>query len=373
VIALALAVRDLGHEVHLCTPPNFVEQARTLGFTATPVGVEMRAPRATPPASPAPAQPASPPPAANATDLITDQFDTLLTAAQGCDIILGANAHQYAAPSIAEIQGIPYINALYSPTALPDSVNRKSWNARGLDRVNTNRARLGLPPIEDVLNYITTPTPWLAADPTLAPTPDLTSGLPAGSIFQTGAWLLPDNTPLPPELDEFLLAGSPPVYFGFGSMPTPGTTSETLIRAARDAGHRVILSRGWADLELTDPTPDCIAIEDVNHAALFPRVGLIVHHGGAGTTVAASRAGTPQLVVPMFSDQPYWAQRVVELGIGASVPFSGLSLDSLTSAIHTVLHGADAVRIAERASAISGRIKTDGASIAARKLVQAAG
>src|SRR5262249_38133450 len=136
VLALALEVRKLGHEVRLCVPPNFIEQAQGLGFTATSVGIEMRAPRAGATGGAAPAIP----------DLIRDQFDTVEGAAKGCDILLGANAHQYAARSIAELYGIPYVNAVYAPTALPADSNTRAWNERSLERVNANRARLGLAP-----------------------------------------------------------------------------------------------------------------------------------------------------------------------------------------------------------------------------------
>ena len=64
-------------------------------------------------------------------------------------------------------------------------------------------------------------------------------------------------------------------------------------------------SRGWARLAPIDDAPDCITIDDVNHQALFARVAAVVHHSGAGTTAAAARAGAPQVVVPMFSDQFY--------------------------------------------------------------------
>src|SRR4051794_27344117 len=132
VISLALEVRKLGHEVGLCLPPNFIEWARALGFATTPVGIEMRAPR--------PGAVASPP----LPDLITDQFDTIGAAANGYDILLGANAHQYAARSIAELHGIPYVNAVYAPTALPGDENTRAWNERARERINSNRQRLGL-------------------------------------------------------------------------------------------------------------------------------------------------------------------------------------------------------------------------------------
>src|SRR5207302_4074794 len=83
--------------------------------------------------------------------------------------------------------------------------------------LNSHRASLGLAPVNEVRSHIFTDRPWLAADPTLAPWPD-----PAdGAVFQTGAWILPDERPLSPELESFLENGEPPVYFGFGSMRAP--------------------------------------------------------------------------------------------------------------------------------------------------------
>jgi len=353
VIALALEVRKLGHEVRLCVPPNFIEWAQDLGFAATPVGIEMRAPRAGAAGGVGATQPIP--------DLITDQFDTVGAAAKGCDVLLGANAYQYAARSIAELHGIPYVNAVYAPTALPAGDNARVWNEGFLERVNANRARLGLAPINDLLRHIVTDRPWLATDPTLDPSPSI----PGMLIVQTGAWILADSSPLAPKLEEFLEAGEPPVYLGFGSMPAAEGTSRTLIHAARAAGRRAIVSQGWADLGPIDEAPDCIAIGDVNQQALFPRVAAVVHHGGAGTTLTAARAGAPQVVVPMFSDQPFWASRVRELGIGTSVPIAELTTDRLASALHDALEPA----IAERAGSIAGQIVVDGAAVAARRLV----
>jgi vancomycin aglycone glucosyltransferase len=129
----------------------------------------------------------------------------------------------------------------------------------------------------------------------------------------------------------------------------------------------VILSQGWADLGLIDDGPDCIAIGDVNQQALFPEVAAIVHHGGAGTTVTAARAGVPQVVVPMFGDQFYWASRIRDLDIGTSVTIGELTTEALTAALQHALEPAVAVQ----ARAVARRVATDGAAIAARRLVDA--
>ncbi|WP_344498558.1 glycosyltransferase [Dactylosporangium maewongense] len=373
VLALALEVRRLGHDARLCVPPNFVEWVAGHGFDAVPMGVEMR--------RPAPGQPPAPVP-----DLITDQFDTLAAAVKGCDAVLGANAHQYAARSVAERAGLPYVTAVYAPVALPSpelapppspgetwepgrpgdnerrwAATTAAWNARALERVNHNRARLGLAEIGDVLRHNVTDRPWLAADATLGPAP---AGL---DVVQTGAWLLRDPAPLPAELAAFLDAGDPPVYVGFGSMPLPPDTSRAVVEAARANGRRVVLARGWADLAPVDDGPDCVSVGDVNQQALFARVAVAVHHGGAGTTVAAARAGVPQVVVPMFSDQFYWASRVVALGVGTSASLAGLHAGTLNAALHeALLPGVEAT-----AGATAWDVTTDGATAAARLLVAA--
>jgi vancomycin aglycone glucosyltransferase len=385
IVALALALSDLGQEVRLCVPPNFVEWARGFGFEAVPVGVEMRLPvRSGAPAAPLMAEEIrrireSMP------DLIADQFDVVGAAANGCDVILGANAHQYAARTIGELRRIRYVTALYAPVTIPSpdhapppapgekwalgdaatnahrwAENVRAWNDRALERVNHNRARLGLTPIDDVLRYNLTGAPWLAADSVLAPLPT-TIGV---DVFATGAWVLADSTPVAPEVEEFLARGEPPIYLGFGSMPAPEGASRVLLDAVRAVGRRAILSRGWAELDLIDEAPDCIVVGDINHQALFPRVAAVVHHGGAGTTACAARAGVPQAVVPMFSDQFYWASRVRALGIGTSV-VGPLATETLATTLRAVLEP----EFASRSRCLAQQLRSDGAMVAARRLV----
>ncbi|MDT7691341.1 MAG: vancomycin aglycone glucosyltransferase [Pseudonocardiales bacterium] len=230
--------------------------------------------------------------------------------------------------------------------------------------LNSHRATLGLSPVDDVRSHVFTDTPWLAADPTLAPWPEA-RGL---DVFQTGAWILPDQHPLSAELEYWLDAGEPPVYFGFGSIRTPEDLSKTMIESARALGRRAIISRGWADLSLTDDEPDCISIGDVNQQALFPRVAAVVHHGGAGTTTAATRAGAPQVVIPQHYDQHYFARRVRELGIGTAHPPAVPTTDSLTAPLSRSLQP----EVAARAKPVADAVRTDGAQVAARRLMTAA-
>lgn len=382
VVGLAVEMRRRGHDVRLCVPPNFIDWVGGLGFAATPIGIAMRAPSGADAA-----QASAPTPEqirALVAHLVRDQFDATAAAAEGCDVIVAGGAHQYAARSIAERRGIPSVVAVYAPVALPSpdhapggepgddpasNLRRwqdesRSWDERLLEQLNDNRARMGLGPLSDVLGHVLGKAPWLAADSVLGPQP-ATHGL---EVTQTGAWLLPDPTPLAPELQAFLGAGEPPVYVGFGSMPADQQTGRTVIEAVRAAGRRVVLSQGWAELARVDDAADCIAIGDVNHQALFPRVAAVVHHGGAGTTTTAARAGVPQVIVPMFSDQPYWASRVRALGVGTSVACGGLSAESLLAA----LRGALDPGVAARAAAIAGAVAADGTAVAADLIERAA-
>ena len=146
-----------------------------------------------------------------------------------------------------------------------------------------------------------------------------------------------DERPLPAELEAFLDAGPPPVYVGFGSMRAPADIARVAIEAVRGQGRRVLLARGWADLALIDDQDDCFAVGEVNQQALFGRVAAVVHHGGAGTTTTATRAGVPQVVVPQWADQPYFASRVADLGIGAAHDVQAPTTESLSAALSTAL------------------------------------
>lgn len=190
-------------------------------------------------------------------------------------------------------------------------------------------------------------------------------------MVQTGAWVLPDERPLPADLVEFLDAGAPPVYVGFGSVPVrdPQEVARAVVEAVRAQGRRAVISRGWADLGSADDQDDCFVVGEVNHQALFRRVAAVVHHGGAGTTTTATWAGAPQVVVAQGGDQPYFAGRVVGLGIGAEHEGPTPTTESLSAALKVAL----APEVRERAAAVAGAFRTDGAAVAAELLVEGLG
>lgn len=377
LLALAFELRALGHEPHLCVTPSVKDWVESLGFPCVPLGRDLRQMIAGPELS------AQQLPEMAAQNLRA-QVRVLIEAARGCALILG-NAIA-AASSVAEALKIRYIFVAYCPVVLPSpdhpppqyrnhhpqtlpaSANlelwaqeEQTWNDILRETLNEERVKLGLAPVDNVRRHILTQHPWLAADPALGP-PGQALDL---QILQTGAWLMPDSSPLPEPLERFLADGEPPVYLGFGSMRAAQGSSQMLIEAARALGLRSIVSQGWGNLAPIDAGSDCIGIGYVAHAMLFPRVAAVVHHGGAGTTTAAVRAGKPQVIVPHLFDQYYWAHRVQQLGVGAAGPASeSLSVDGLVRALCECL----LPEVTIRAQELALRLKLDGARFAARRI-----
>jgi sterol 3beta-glucosyltransferase len=195
----------------------------------------------------------------------------------------------------------------------------------------------------------------------------------------TGYWLLdpaPDWQP-PARLVDFLNSGPPPVYIGFGSMAhrTPRQTTRLVATALKIAGQRGVLVTGWGglsvDLDVERETrfsmrwniaKDLVStglftMDAVPHAWLFPRTAAVVHHGGSGTTGAGLRAGTPSVLVPHTGDQPLWARRVTELGVGPRpVPRRRLTAERLAAAITSAVTDQG---MRTRAAALGERIRAE--------------
>jgi vancomycin aglycone glucosyltransferase len=383
---LAVALRELGAEATVCAPPDedFEDLLKRAGVPMEPLGPSVRsvvtAPRPTSGKHPA---------FELAARLVAARFETLGRVAPGADAIVATGLMPAGARDVADHLGIGYVLAgfhlggipsqHFSPGARPgtpspegETDRRVLWeqDAQRVNELygpalNSHRATIDLPPIENVRDYVFTEHPWLAADPTLCPS----KGMTDLDVVQTGAWILPDDRPLPDDLQAFLNAGEPPVYVGFGSMAAyaPKDIARTTIAASRAHGRRVLLSRGWAELE-GDDGKDCFVVGEVNQQALFSRVAAVVHHGGAGTTTTAARAGVPQVVVPLIADQPYWASRVEALGIGIAHERSAPTVDSLSVALGNAL----APETRARAAQVGETIKPDGATVAAKLLLNGA-
>jgi sterol 3beta-glucosyltransferase len=181
------------------------------------------------------------------------------------------------------------------------------------------------------------------------------------TVHTTGYWYLPAEpgwTP-PSRLAEFVAAGPPPVYVGFGSVVgyDPAGTARDVLRALDHAGVRAVVATGWGGIAPGAELPDTVlAIDQAPHDWLLPRMSVIVHHAG-GTTWTAVASGRPQVVCPAVGDQPFWARRMHALGVAPPpVPAPRLTAARLADAIRAA--GTDA-GLARRAAELGARIRAE--------------
>ena len=188
----------------------------------------------------------------------------------------------------------------------------------------------------------------------------------------TGYWFdLSDSDVLPLALEDFLAEGGtrPVVSIGFGSMVAADAKGlrNLLVDAARAAGARVVLIAGAG--AVADPPsqnePDVFTVLSVPHRALFHRVDVNVHHGGAGTTANALAAGVPTVIVPFGADQPFWARRAADLGVAPpSIPIRRLTRERLAQAMRRALTD---TAMRGRSAELGNRIRSeDGTRMAAQ-------
>ena len=318
---------------------------------------------------------------------LREQSEAMAKCVPGVDLVIGSGL-QFCASFEAERLGIRYLHVAHVPQVLPSTehppfflpwqnlgpaLNRILW---GLNNFNTslwagiyfNRVRrsMGLPGLWDYAGYYTRDL-LIAIDPELARIP---SDAP-GRCTQVAYWPFDDGTPLSPDLSRFLEAGEPPVYVGFGSMGSrdPGNLVRVILESLQALGVRTILHAGWAGLGL-DEMPESLRRSTflcgkVSHKLLFPRVSLVVHHGGAGTTRSAAAAGVPQVIVPHLLDQFYWAEKMRRLGLApTAVSRAGISAGKLGRAVQSVLEDPG---YAERSQAMARRlVRNDGIGDAVR-------
>jgi UDP:flavonoid glycosyltransferase YjiC (YdhE family) len=285
-----------------------------------------------------------------------------LTACEDVDLIIAGLGGSFIGVALAEKLGIPFMQSYYvpfSPTrAYPNalfpkvpaflngSLNRVSYRLaqqmmwQGFRSADTlaRRRVLDLPHASffgpfNSERFTQHPVLYCYSPAVIPPPEDWDERMRV-----TGYWFLdPDEEWTPPaDLLEFLRAGSPPIFIGFGSMSPrdPAAMTQVILQALVRTQQRAIILSGWGGLHATDLPSSVYLLDAIPFAWLFPRVAAVVHHGGAGTTAAGLRAGVPSIIVPFFADQPFWGRRVAELGVGPQpIPRKRFTADRLAQAI----------------------------------------
>ena len=352
-----------GHRVTLAAPPNFRADAEQRGFRFVPVGQDMhqvlqnnRAMTETHPLLALPGQ------IRLLRQHLMQQVDSMFAVTHDPDIVVAAGL-SFAAKMVADRHQVPHVFCCYSLSAmlsaehppavapifgLPRLGNRALWSGITLtfqltlgNQLNQLRQLRGLPRDRGSWQAIHASQVILAQDRVMG---ELPRDTPGHNIHVPALVPHPDQAaPLSDLLERFLRGAgsgpgpaSPVVYLGFGSMPTVNRAE--LIRIAIELfeqhGARVILHSPYGEDANAQLPPGVFSVGNTDHTSLFPRVDLIVHHGGAGTTAAALRSGVPQLIVPHIVDQFFHGRRIAELGVGpAPVPKPKLTTSAIAHAL----------------------------------------
>ena len=359
-VAVGLELMRRGHEVALAVPPNLCAFAASAGLGgAIPYGVDsqkqlqaevfrdwyrlrnpltvLREVREY---------------VAEGWSEMSESLDSL---AAGADLILTGTTYQELAANVAEAHGTP-LGALHYfpvrpntrvlPVPLPYAAVEPLYAAaewahwqvlRGAE--SAQRRTLGLPPartravrrmIDDgaleIQAYDEVFFPGLAAQ----------WGDERPVI---GALTLELDTEADDDVTSWIAAGTPPLYFGFGSMPiaSPADAMAMISAACADLGQRALICSGVWDVDGLPTAAHVKVVRSVNHAAVFPMCRAVVHHGGAGTTAAGVRAGVPTLVLWVGAEQPIWGSAVKRLGVGDYRRLSATTRESLREALAAML------------------------------------
>ncbi|OBH57183.1 glycosyltransferase [Mycobacterium sp. E2479] len=366
-VAIGRELLRRGHDVRMAVPPDLVGFAESVGLAAVAFGPEVR-------------------PILDAhrtfwtdffrnfwkvrhlielrheiADPVIHRWDqicaSLKSLADGADLLVSGLNFEQAAANVAEYHNIPLATVHIFPVRasgqflsfLPAPVGRSTmrvyesvaWRAaKKLE--DAQRSALGLPKANGPLPRRIAERDWVeiqAYEEVCFP------GLAAewaGSNGQrpfVGALTMELTTDADEEVASWIAAGTPPIFFGFGSTPvkSPSDTLAMIGAACAQLGERAVVCSGWSDFSDLPHFDHVKVVDAVNYAAVFPACRAVVHHGGMGTIAAGLRAGVPMLVLWTAPDQALWAAQVKRLKVGFGRRFSSVSRESLVADLRTIL------------------------------------
>jgi UDP:flavonoid glycosyltransferase YjiC (YdhE family) len=378
--AVGLELLRRGHDVRMAAPPNLVGFVGSAGLATVPYGADtqgqldddfirnfwkiqdpIRLVRA-------------------GTEFITrgwaEMSTTLTSLADGSDLLLTGVAFQEGAANVAEFYDIPLAALHHMPMRanghliplVPSPLIRSTMTVlESLHWRMTKRAEdaqrrdLGLPKATrsspqrivergslEIQAYDEFWFPGLAAEW-------------GGRRPFVGSLTVELTTDADEEVASWIAAGTPPIYFGFGSVPVKSFAEviAMISAACAELGQRALISSGASNFDQIPHFDHVKAVGAVNYADVFPACRAVVHHGGAGTTAAGVRAGTPTLILWSVADQPIWAAQVRRLKIGYSRRFSSVTRHSLVADLRRIL----APQYVNRAREVATRMTKPAASV----------
>ncbi|QRY49821.1 glycosyltransferase [Mycolicibacterium septicum] len=397
LVAVGRELLDRGHDVQMAVPPDLVSFAEAAGPTAIPYGPDLQAVLD------------------SHRDFWThffrnfwkvrelirlrrevvepfhqcwkDIIATLTSLADGADLLFTGVNFEDAAGNVAEYYDIPLATlhlfplrangqfVPYLPAPLGRSAMKASewvaWrNAKNVEGIQ--RGELALP-------KATSPSPWRLTERGCLEIQAYDEVCFPGLAAEWAQWS--DQRPfvgaltmdLPGDSDDevaaWIAAGTPPIFFGFGSLPMEsGTKTLAMISSVcAELGERALVCSAGTDLSDVPQSGHVKVVGAMNYSAAFPACRAVVHHGGLGTTAAGLRAGVPTLILSTDLDQTLWGRRVKQLKVGTARRFSGTTEKSLAADLRTILDP----QCADRAREVAARMTKPAESVmAAADLVE---
>ena len=331
-----------GHDVLVAVPPNMLGLVESLGLTAAAYGPDPREEMnpvselfhdmATKMRSEVSALTQV---LEHVTQVKSDKSATLTTAAQGAELLVAGFNEQGLAANVADYYGIPLAALHPFPARLWLSESMVSVITKQTDDAQGRALGLAEAPGPSARESLEIQ----AYDELCLPGPAAEWVDLAGRRPFVGALTLELPTDVDEDVLSWISAGTPPIYFGFGStpIPSPVETATVISAACAQLGERALICGGPNDFTHMPHLDNVKVVATVNHAAIFPACRAVVHHGGAGTTAAAMRAGIPALVLWFWLDQPMWAAAVQRLKVGSARAFTESTLDSLVADLRSIL------------------------------------
>ncbi|KAA0103209.1 glycosyltransferase [Mycolicibacterium sp. P1-5] len=374
-----------GHDVRMVVPPNLVAFAEAAGLRAMAYGLDSkeilelqwryftvygRTPWKLKELNRMASETAR-----FADECWADMTRTLATVADGADLLLTGLIFEQPAVNVAEAYDIPLVTLHYFPCRvhgqllplLPSPLSRMAmavneWTAwRGTRKgEDAQRRGLGLP-------KATSPAPRRIADRCSLEIQAYDELVFPGLVAEWAKWdgqrpfvgalAMASPTDSDAEVASWIAEGTPPIFFGFGSVPigSPADTIAMIAAACAQLGERAIVGAGGTDYRNAPQYEHVKVVGQVNYATIFPMCRAVVHHGGSGTLAACLRAGVPQLVLWTLPDQPFFAAQMKRLKVGAGRRFSTTTEKSLVKDLCRILDPEFKARAREIAPRMTAR------------------
>ena len=339
-----------GHDVRMLAPPNMLGLVESAGLAGVAFGPDSQAVEGFRRHLSQIQNPITK--VQQVTEHITEVWakkgTTLTELANGTDLIVAGLTEQGLAANVAEYYGIPLAAVHFYPMGILE-LGWLDWRITK-EAENAHRRALGLP---EATEASTRPLEIQAYDELCLP------GLAAGWADEgarrpfVGTLTLELPTAADEEILSWIAAGTPPIYFGFGSMraTSPDDTIAMISAACTQLGERALICSGASEFTHIPQVDHVKVVPAASGAAVFPACRAIVHHGGAGTTALGLRAGIPTLILFAFwLDQPIWAVAVDHLKVGSARLFSETTVESLVADLRLILTPHYATRAREVAA-----------------------